>query len=145
MAGTSMTVHETAHRDVPAKTASDRSFGVVFTAVFVIVAAWPLIHGEEIRWWSVAVAATFLVISLTIPRILHPLNRVWTAFGLLLHKIVSPVIMGAIFFVAVTPTALLMRLLGKVPLQLRFDPKATSYWIVRSPPGPDGDTMKNQF
>jgi len=140
-----MTVHETAHRDVPAKTASDRSFGVVFAAVFAIVAAWPLIHGEGIRWWSAGLAAAFLIAAWAIPRILHPLNRAWAAFGLLLHKIVSPVIMGAIFFIAVTPTALLMRLLGKIPLQLRFDPKAASYWIVRTPPGPDGDTMKNQF
>jgi hypothetical protein len=145
MAGTNMTVHETAHRDVPAKTASDRSFGVVFAVVFAIVAAWPLIHGEEIRWWGAAIAGAFLIAAFAIPRILHPLNRAWTAFGLLLHKVVSPVIMGAIFFIAVTPTALLMRLLGKVPLQLRFDPKATSYWIVRTPPGPEGETMKNQF
>jgi len=145
MAWTNMTMHEAALRDVPAKTASDRSFGVVFSAVFATVAAWPLIHGEEIRWWSAAVGGTFLAAALAIPRVLHPLNRLWTAFGLLLHKIVSPIIMGAIFFVAVTLTALLMRLLGKVPLQLRFDPKATSYWIMRTPPGPAGDTMKNQF
>ena len=92
-----MTVHETAHSDVPTQTASDRSFGLVFTAVFAIVAAWPLIHGEEIRWWSAAVAVAFLVVAQAIPRFLHPLNRAWTAFGLLLHKIVSPVIMGAIF------------------------------------------------
>jgi hypothetical protein len=140
-----MTFHETTQRDAPAKTSSDRSFGVVFTAVFAIVAVWPLLHDEAIRWWSVALAAAFLIAALAVPRILHPLNRAWTAFGLLLHKIVSPVIMGAIFFVAVTPIALLMRMLGKIPLQLRFDPKATSYWIVRTPPGPAGDTMKNQF
>ena len=140
-----MTVHETTHRDAPAKISSDRSFGLVFAAVFAIVAVWPLIHGEDVRWWGLAVGAAFLLIALTIPRILNPLNRVWAAFGLLLHKIVSPVIMGAIFFVAVTPTALLMRILGKIPMQLRFDPKASSYWIVRTPPGPAGDTMKNQF
>jgi predicted membrane metal-binding protein len=140
-----MSFHETTLRDAPAKTSSDRSFGLVFAAVFAIVTIWPLIHGEDIRWWSLAIAAAFLVIALAIPRILHPLNRAWTAFGLLLHRIVSPVIMGAIFFVAVTPIALLMRLFGKIPLQLRFDPKAASYWIVRTPPGPAGDTMKNQF
>ena len=140
-----MTAHETIGHDGPTKTSSDRSFGLVFAAVFAIVAAWPLIHGEEIRWWSAGLAAAFLLVAFTIPHILHPLNRVWTAFGLLLHKIVSPIIMGAIFFVAVTPTALLMRILGKTPMPLRFDPKATSYWIVRTPPSPAGDTMKNQF
>lgn len=140
-----MTTHETIHRDEPTKISSDRSFGLVFAAVFAIVAAWPLLHGEDIRWWSLIVAAAFLAVALTIPRILNPLNRVWAAFGLLLHKIVSPVIMGAIFFVAVTPTALLMRILGKTPMPLRFDAKASSYWVVRNPPGPAGDTMKNQF
>jgi len=140
-----MTVHETAHRDEPAKTSSDRSFGLVFAAVFAIVAAWPLIHGEDIRWWAVVAATALLIAAMTIPQILHSFNRVWTTFGLLLHKIVSPVIMGAIFFIAVTPTALLMRLLGKTPMPLRFDPNATSYWIMRTPPGPAGDTMKNQF
>lgn len=140
-----MTAHKAIHHDVPGETSSDRSFGLVFAAVFAIVAAWPLLHGENIRWWSAGLAVAFLVVALTIARILHPLNRVWTAFGLLLHKIVSPIIMGAIFFIAVTPTALLMRLLGKTPMQLRFDPKATSYWIVCAPPGPAGDTMKNQF
>jgi len=140
-----MTVHETARHDVAAKPSSDRSFGLVFAAVFAIVAAWPLTHGADPRWGALAVAAAFLVVALTVPKALHPLNRVWTAFGLLLHKIVSPVIMGAIFFLTVTPIALLMRLLGKTPLQLRFEPNATSYWIVRAPPGPSGATMKNQF
>lgn len=140
-----MTFHEATQNATPDKTSSDRSFGLVFAAVFAIVAAWPLIHGASPRWWSFVIAVGFLAIAVTFPRILHPLNRVWTAFGLLLHKIVSPIIMAAIFFVAVTPIALLMRLLGKIPMQLRFDRQATSYWIVRTPPGPAGDTMKNQF
>ena len=142
---TTMTFHETTQRDAPVKTSSDRSFGLVFAAVFAIVAAWPLVHGEAVRWWSVPVALAFLIIALATPRILKPLNRIWTAFGLLLHKIVSPIIMGAIFFIAVTPTSFLMRLLGKTPIPLRFDPTATSYWIVRTPPGPSGESMKNQF
>jgi hypothetical protein len=140
-----MTFHETTERDEPVKGSSDRSFGLVFTAVFALIAAWPLIHGENVRWWSAIIAAAFLLVALAIPRILKPLNRLWTAFGLFLHKIVSPIIMGGIFFVVVTPVSLLMRLLGKIPMQLRFDPKATSYWIERTPPGPSGDTMKNQF
>ena len=140
-----MTAHETIQRDLSAKGSSDRSFGLVFAAIFVTVAAWPLIHGGDVRWWSLVVAVAFLVVALAIPRILSPLNRIWTALGLLLHKIVSPVVMGAIFFIAVTPTALLMRILGKTPIPLRFDPTATSYWIARTPPGPSGESMKNQF
>lgn len=140
-----MTFQETVDHDRPVKTSSDRTFGVVFSVVFAIIATWPLIHDAPIRWWSAAVAIGLLGIAYAAPSVLTPFNRAWMAFGLLLHKVISPIIIGIIFFVAVTPLALLMRLLGKVPLQLRFDPKATSYWIVRTPPGPAGNTMKDQF
>jgi hypothetical protein len=79
------------------------------------------------------------------PAALAPLNRVWTRFGLLLHRIVSPVVLGVMFFVVVTPMGLIMRALGKDPLRLRFDRDARSYWIDRRPPGPAPDTLNNQF
>ena len=79
------------------------------------------------------------------PRVLAPLNRLWTRFGILLAKIVNPVVMAGVFFIAVTPIGLLMRLAGKDLLRLRYDSTAETYWIMRTPPGPPPDTMKNQF
>jgi predicted membrane metal-binding protein len=137
--------HERFARAAPAKTSSDRSFGIVFCVVFAIIGLWPLIRGAEPRWWSVGVAVAFLVLALAAPKTLAPLNRLWTKFGLLLHRITNPIIMGLVFFLAVTPTALIMRLLGKDPLHRRIDRDAKSYWIERKPPGPEPDTMHNQF
>ncbi len=124
---------------------SDRSFGFVFTAVFLIIAFYPLLGGQVIRLWAAIVAGAFLVLALFIPKALGPANKLWTKFGLLLHNIVSPIALGILFFFVVTPTGLLMRLMGKDPLRLRFDAAADSYWIKRSPPGPDAESLKNQF
>lgn len=124
---------------------SDRSFGIVFAVVFAIIGLWPLISGAEIRLWSLAIAAGFLVVALLRPRVLAPLNRLWMRFGLLLSKVVNPVIMGLLFYVTVTPMGLIMRALGKDLLRLRFEPGAKSYWIERRPPGPEPESMVNQF
>ena len=97
------------------------------------------------RWWSLAIAGVFLVLSLFYPQLLAPLNRLWTRFGLLLHNIVNPIVLGLLFFVVVTPIGLLMRLFGKRPLNIDFDRETTSYWIDREPPGPAPETMKQQF
>ena len=110
---------------------SERSFGLVFAAVFAILAAWPLIHGAGPRWWALGVALGFAVAGFLAPAVLRPLNRLWFRFGLLLGRIVGPVVMGLIFFVAVTPTALIFKLLGKDPLRLKADASAKSYWIDR--------------
>ena len=127
------------------QSSSDRSFGFVFAAVFLIVALYPLFHAAGIRIWAVAVSGVFLLLAALVPQVLAPANRLWTKFGLLLHHIVSPIALGILFFLVVTPTALLMRLFGKDPLRLRFDPAADSYWIKRDPPGPAADSLKNQF
>jgi len=97
------------------------------------------------RSWASAVAAGFALVALLAPRLLRPLNQAWFRFGMLLHRVVSPLVMGLLFFVTVTPIGLLMRLTGKDPLRLRFDPAADSYWIDREPPGPPPDSMRNQF
>src|SRR5262249_28270371 len=97
------------------------------------------------RWWALAVAAAFAVVALARPQLLHPLNRAWLALGRLLHKIVSPLVMGAIFFAVVTPTGWIMRLRGKDVLSLKRRPDQTSYWIRRQPTRPEAETMKNQF
>ena len=144
MTKTSSTHENQAHTD-GVRPGSERAFGLVFSAVFAIIALFPLIEGSPIRIWSVWSAAGFLVVALAIPNVLKPLNIIWFKFGLILHKIVNPVIMGLLFFLTITPTGLIMRALGKDPLRLKKDPDAETYWISRTPPGPEPKTMKNQF
>lgn len=127
------------------KGSSDRSFGLVFAAFFAIIGLGPLASGGEVRIWSLALAVGFLAFALLWPGALAPLNRLWTRFGLLLSKVVNPIVMGLLFYVTITPASLIMRALGKDPLHLRFEPDAKSYWIERRPPGPAPDTMQNQF
>lgn len=127
------------------KPGSDRSFGLVFAVVFAVLGTWPLLRGEALRPWAVLIASGFLVVALARPAWLHRLNLLWFRLGLLLHRIVNPLVMGILYFAVMTPTALLMRLLGKDPLRLRRDPIASSYWIPRDPPGPDPDSMRHQF
>lgn len=124
---------------------SERSFGLVFAAVFLIIGAWPLKAGHDPRLWALGAAVAFLVIALAFPRALKPLNIVWFKFGMLLHHVMTPLIMGLLFFLTVTPVGLLMRATGKDPMRLKRDPKATSYWIDRAPPGPAPESMKTQF
>ena len=140
---TGLLMEHTSSRD-PAM-GSDRSFGLVFAAFFAVVALLPLVHGHAARVWAFGPAALFLAVAMTRPQWLRPLNRVWFRFGLILHRIVSPIILGLMFFVAVTPFALIMRMLGKRPLPLTFDPAAASYWIQRDPPGPEAGSMHHQF
>ena len=129
----------------PVPEGSDRGFGIVFAVVFLIIGLWPLIYLATPRWWSLGIAAAFAIVAFVRPQILHPMNRVWLAFGRLLHRVVSPLIMGAIFFLCVTPTGWIMRLLGKDVLSLKRQPERSSYWIVREPPAPAAESMKNQF
>jgi hypothetical protein len=137
--------HESYSHDEEVQRPPDRQFGLVFTAVFLLIGAWPLLWGRPVRWWSLGLAAAFLVAALAAPGLLAPLNRVWLKLGLLMHKVVSPVVLGLVFFSTVTPIGLLLRALGKDPLRLRFDPAAPTYWIERRPPGPSGQSMPKQF
>ena len=136
--------HQPRHLAAP-KSASNRSFGYVFTAFFALVGLWPLLSGHAVRSWALVAAAAFLLVTLAIPDLLAPLNRAWTALGNLLHRIVSPLALGIVFFLVVTPTGLLMRLLGKDPLRLRLDKAANTYWITREPPGPTPESLKHPF
>lgn len=137
--------HERMVQVEPEQRSSDRAFGIVFAVVFGIIALRPLLGGEPVRMWAVAISGVFLALSLTIPRALAPLNRVWLAIGFILHKITSPVVLGLMFYGAVTPMAFMFRLRGKDPLRLKLDKAAASYWIDRRPPGPLPATMTNQF
>ena len=137
--------HERLSRDEAPAGGSDRGFGVVFAIVFAAVGLFPLLGGEPPRGWSIAVAGALLAVALVKAHWLAPLNRVWTRFGLLLQRVVNPLVMAVIYFAVVTPTGLVMRALGKDPLRLRRDPAAESYWIHRDPPGPERESMTNQF
>ena len=124
------------------KLGSNRSFGIVFSIVFLLIAIYPLINSDGLRVWSLIIAIIFLVLGLINSKILTPLNKLWFKFGILLGKIVSPVIMGLIFFLVVTPIALIMRTIGKDLLNLKFNKKDESYWIEKDGPK---SKMKNQF
>ena len=123
------------------KISSNRNFGIVFFVVFLLVALYPLIHAEEIRLWSLIISIIFLILGLLNSKILGPLNKIWFKFGILLGKIVSPLIMGIIFFLVVTPIGFIMRLLRKDVLNLKYN-KNKSYWIEKNGPK---SKMKNQF
>ena len=123
------------------KISSNRSFGIVFFAFFLIVSFYPLINDENIRYWSLLISLIFLILGLLNSKILTPLNKIWFKFGILLGKIISPLVMGIIFFFVVTPIGLFMKLLKKDLLNLKFN-NNRSYWIEKTEPR---SNMKNQF
>jgi hypothetical protein len=123
------------------KIGSNRSFGIVFFVVFLIIATYPLINGDELRLWSLIISIVFLFLGLVNSKILNPLNKLWFKFGIFLAKIISPLVMGIIFFLVVTPIGLLMRLLNKDLLNLKFKNNNT-YWIEKTEPK---SKMKNQY
>lgn len=124
---------------------SDRAFGLVFSVVFALVALYPLIGGAPIRLWAMGLAALFLVAAFVWPRSLSPLNRLWAKLGRALHRVVSPLALLVVFGLAVLPTGLVLRIMGKDLLRLRFEPDAETYWIERKPPGRADQQMKKQF
>lgn len=127
------------------KAGSNRSFGIVFTVLFTVIALWPLLNEESVRLWAAVTALFILLISLFIPAVLAPLNQIWFKFGLLLHLIVNPVIMAVMFFGIYTPVAFILKIMRVDLLRLRSDKKVTSYWVVRNPPGPEPESMRDQF
>ena len=123
------------------KIGSNRSFGIVFFVVFLIISFWPLININEIRIWALIISIIFLTLGLINSKILTPLNKLWFKFGILLGKIVSPIILGIIYFFVVTPIGFLMRFFGKDVLNLKYN-NNKSYWIEKTGPK---SKMKNQF
>tara|TARA_Y100000817_G_C16621288_1_gene439685 strand:+ start:302 stop:685 length:384 start_codon:yes stop_codon:yes gene_type:complete len=123
------------------KISSNRSFGIVFFIVFFLIAIYPLVNQEGIRYWSILISIIFLILGLFNSRILTPLNRLWFKFGIFLGKIVTPLIMMIIFFLVVTPIGLLMRIIKKDLINLKFNTNK-SYWISKEGPK---SKMKNQF
>ena len=123
------------------KISSNKSFGIVFFVVFLLISLYPLLNNESIRIWSLVVSLIFLILGILDFKILSPLNKIWFKFGILLGKVISPIIMGIIFFLVVTPTGVIMRLLGKDVLNLKSS-NIQSYWIEKTGPK---SKMKNQF
>ena len=121
---------------------SNRSFGILFFIVFLIIGLWPLLNENEIRIWSISLGIIFLVLGLLNSNLLSPLNKLWVKLGEVLGKIIAPIIMFLIFMLVVTPTAILVRLFRKDLLSLKMDKKIKSYWIERKK---NLGSMKNQF
>ena len=123
------------------KVGSNRSFGIVFFVVFFLIATYPLLSEGDLRLWSLFISIIFLILGILNSKILSPLNKIWFKFGIFLGKIVSPLVMGLIFFAVVTPIGILMRFLNKDLLNLKFN-KNSTYWIEKNGPK---SKMKNQF
>lgn len=118
-----------------------KNFGILFFIVFFIYGLWPIINSNELRIWSLLIGIIFLIFGLFYPKVLLPLNNVWIKFGEILGKIISPLVMGIVFFVFITPMAFIVRLFGKDLLSIKFNSKS-SYWINRKK---NITSMKKQF
>ncbi len=123
------------------KIGSNKSFGIVFFTVFLIIAIWPLLNGYEIRYWSLIISIVFLILGILNSKILTPLNKIWFKIGILLGNVISPIVMSIIFFLVVTPTSFIMKILGKDLLNLKKNTK-NSYWIKKQN---QNNRMKKQF
>lgn len=141
-----MSTHEDLSRsDAPVQQSSDRFFGLTFFVVFGLIGLWPLARGQWVSPVYLGISILFLAIALIAPALLAPLNRLWLKFGALLHSITSPIILGVMFFLVITPISRLMRLFGKDFLRLKFDSGAQTYWIRREPPGPEKSSLNKQY
>ena len=121
---------------------TEKSFGVVFSIVFSIVALYPLINGDSFRVWALIISVIFLLLAYVRPNVLRLPNILWFKFGILLGSIIAPIVMALVYFLTVLPTGLIMRLLGKDLLKQKLDKNTKSYWMERSEPM---GSMKNQF
>jgi hypothetical protein len=131
------------HYETPVS--SERSFGTVFTVFFALIGLWPIVASAAPRVWALGVAGSFLAITLVSPKLLKPLNLLWFKLGMLLGRIVTPIVMLLVFIVAVLPTALLVRAFGGDPMRRKMDSATPSYWIPRDPAIDRESSMKNQF
>lgn len=124
---------------------STRSFGVVFAIVFGLIGLYPLLGGSPVRFWALAIGGAFLFFAFFFSEVLQPLNRLWFQFGMLLAKVINPIVMFLIYIVTIVPFGLGARLAGKDLLRLKFQPDRSTYWEAREPPGPEPESLNNQF
>jgi hypothetical protein len=137
--------HEDFSREDKIQGSSDRGFGLVFAAFFALLGALALWHAKPHWYWWIGAAVATLLVALTLPRALAPFNWVWTRLGLVIFKVISPLALAVIYFGTMMPMSILLRLRNKDILRRKYDPQAATYWIPREPPGPDPQSMKNQF
>lgn len=137
--------HETHAQPHPVTPGTERAFGLTFAAVFLLLSGLGWWRESGYAPYGLALSGAFLILGLLAPQLLKPFNLLWFRFGLLLHAVTSPVILGILFYFTITPVGWLMRLFGKRPLKLDYDKSLQSYWIRRDPPGPAPDSLKNQF
>lgn len=128
--------------DAPPRGGSPRGFGFLAATVLAAFGAWPMLGGTAPKWTLLALAAALAAVALGRPQWLAPANRVWMAFGRILHRITSPIIITLIYFLVITPTGLLMRAFGKDPLRLKWDAEADTYWLPRTG---ESESMERQF
>ena len=138
-------MHEDLDREEEIKLSSDRSFGIVFLLVFLAAGIWMVSGSHSEGWLFLAGSVILFVVTLARPSILGPLNRAWAKLGLLLGQVFNPILLGVVFFLVVTPMAVIRRLLGKDSLRLKSKPSLESYWIDRNPLGPKPSSMTRQF
>jgi len=127
------------------KALPNRTFGLIFAGIFMVVCLWPLFNSNGIRMWALIVALGFTLPALIMPDLLGPLNKLWVQFGQIMHKIINPILMGLIFFVTVLPTGLALRILGKDPMRRKFNSDVKTYWIEREEPTVSKESFDNQF
>ena len=123
------------------KLPSNRNFGIVFFIVFLLIALWPILNNEDIRIWSLIISLVFLFFGVINSKLLTPLNKLWFKFGILLGKIIAPIIMGVVFFLVVTPTGLIMKIFKKDLLKLKKN-NSDTYWLKKDN---SNNSLKNQF
>lgn len=140
-----MATHEDFRTGAEPQPPSDRSFGLVFGGFFCLIALWPVLHGRALRPWALGVGLAFLVLAFLRPSLLHGANGLWFRLALLLNRVVTPVVTTLLFYLVFTPLGLVLKMGGKDPLRLRRDAAARTYWIERQPPGPEPESMVEQF
>ena len=123
------------------KLPTNRNFGLVFFIIFLFISLYPLLKNENIRYWSLTISLTFLILGIINSKLLTPLNKAWIKFGIFLGKIMTPIVMGLIFFLVVTPTSIILKIIGKDVLKLKKN-KSETYWLTKEEAK---STMKDQF
>lgn len=123
------------------KLPTNRNFGLVFFIIFLFISLYPLLKNENIRYWSLTISLTFLILGIINSKLLTPLNKAWIKFGIFLGKIMTPIVMGLIFFLVVTPTSIILKIIGKDVLRLKKN-KSETYWLTKEEAK---STMKDQF
>lgn len=140
-----MTNHETNETTTPIEPGSDSSFGMIVGGILLAIGAYQYFKGFSAYYWIAGPGAVLILLGMLVPRVLHPLNIAWTRLGILLGRIVTPLVMFLVFVVSIIPIGLILRAIGKDSLRLKPSSEQASYWIERTPPGPTPESLKDQF